>query len=240
MSINSIGSNSTSWLSAMSRSSSLSSRETSENSEVRFRQQDKGVSENLQSKIESAITDVLGGLDKSSSADQVALAIQDAVNSVMEESGIDASSMKGSPKPPPGPPPSEMSEDEIGAIFDEADTDKDGKISAQELAASLSDSNINVEDLLKSLDSDSDGQVSKTEFVEGAKKPQQNPEIPPPQKESKSPTEFENMLSGILENAGFDAESVIAKLATTDSSSSVGSMATLSNSYSYTKVDTWV
>jgi Ca2+-binding EF-hand superfamily protein len=81
---------------------------------------------------------------------------------------------QGKPKmPPPGQGPrggngvqSGNSSEDHSKIFDELDTNKDGKVSLQELMAAATDETASseLENLLKSMDVDADGSISKGEL----------------------------------------------------------------------------
>ena len=82
---------------------------------------------------------------------------------------------RGAKTPPPGPPPSGGgphgahsggSSGSSSEIFDKLDTNKDGKVSLEELLAATTDesTSTDVQDLLKSMDTDSDGSISKGEL----------------------------------------------------------------------------
>ncbi|HTY38607.1 MAG TPA: EF-hand domain-containing protein [Bacteroidota bacterium] len=81
---------------------------------------------------------------------------------------------RGGKMPPPGPPPSGgpkggkpgAASTNHNQIFDKLDTNKDGKVSLEELLAATTDDSTSsdVQDLFKSMDSDSDGSISQSEL----------------------------------------------------------------------------
>ncbi|XP_029645593.1 calcium-dependent protein kinase 12 isoform X2 [Octopus sinensis] len=72
-----------------------------------------------------------------------------------------------------------QSKQEWAAIFDGLDTSKDGNLSVEELSIGLKKKNIHVSEgalksVLQDMDVDSDGKISKCEFVEAMSKPSLN------------------------------------------------------------------
>jgi Ca2+-binding EF-hand superfamily protein len=119
---------------------------------------DKGNGKDAASIIKAANTNGDGGIDSSEN---------DALLSKLEP--------QGKPKaPPPGPRPSGgahgvqpgSSSEDHSKIFDRLDTNKDGKVSMQELLAATTNgsSNAGVEDLFKSIDSNADGSFTKNDL----------------------------------------------------------------------------
>jgi Ca2+-binding EF-hand superfamily protein len=99
-----------------------------------------------------------GGIDE---------AENDAFMTKMESQG--SGRMQPSGSRPQGPPPGGQSgsaSENNAKIFDELDTNKDGKVSLQELMAAAGDDSddSSIQDLLKSIDTDSDGSISNDEF----------------------------------------------------------------------------
>lgn len=97
----------------------------------------------------------------------------------------------GMPPPPGGAQGGGASDEQLGRVFDKLDTNKDGTVSAAELAAAKSDSSsgsdrAGLSDLLSQSDSDGDGSLSLAEFKAGAQKAQgaASGQMPPPPPES--------------------------------------------------------
>ncbi len=114
-----------------------------------------GIEDKMASDIISALdTDGDGGLSTTE--------IASAISSASESSSTQA--MRG---PPPGPPPSDGASGSSG-VFESLDTNQDGVVSADELAASggsdSTDASGAASDLIKTADQDGDGSLSGDEF----------------------------------------------------------------------------
>jgi hypothetical protein len=118
----------------------------------------EGGIDDLRTKIDSAISEALAGLDKSASTDDIMAAVQKAVSSTMEANGVDPSKMPPPPPPPPAEKSSETSDDED----DDTSTSNDPFL--QRLQELLDENGFDGESIISQLEAQMSGQDTSSMF----------------------------------------------------------------------------
>jgi hypothetical protein len=117
----------------------------------------EGGIDDLRTKIDSAISEALAGLDKSANKDDIMAAVQKAVSSTMEANGVDPSKM-----PPPPPRPAEESSETSDDEDDDTSASNDPFL--QRLQELLDENGFDGKSIISQLEAQMSGQGTSSMF----------------------------------------------------------------------------
>lgn len=163
---------------------------------------------------DSGSSDFLGQSDSnddgSLSLDEFTSGVKNVEKQLMQ--AFDQMKVNGGMPPPPPQGGAQASDKQLGQVFDALDTNKDGVVSATELAAAKTDGDAGSDsaglaDFLSQSDSDGDGSLSLDEFKASAQKAQHaaangQPPAPPESAQTGSIDKLQQLLATLGVNVG--------------------------------------
>jgi Ca2+-binding EF-hand superfamily protein len=161
-----------------------------------------------QDELTTAVSD--SGNNSSSSVSDILNVFDTDKNGSITESEFTSGmqQLSQSNRPPPPPPPPTLSTDDLKKMYEQADTNGDGKVTKDELKAAMpKDSNGNgpsVDDVFSSLDTDGDGSITSSEYVTGMQKHQEEMQarFSDLQSATSTSTSSSNTLLSLLQSTG--------------------------------------